>query len=45
MDTSRAREELGWEPRRSSVEAIREVLSGIAGADGEPTPPLETSRR
>jgi nucleoside-diphosphate-sugar epimerase len=45
MDTSRAREELGWEPRRSSVEAIREVLSGIAEADGEPTPPLETSRR
>ncbi|HKU57896.1 MAG TPA: hypothetical protein VJP41_12865, partial [Gaiellaceae bacterium] len=45
MDTSRARDELGWEPRRSSVEAIREVLSGIARADGEPTPPLEPARR
>jgi UDP-glucose 4-epimerase len=45
MDTSRAREELGWEPRHSSVEAIRDVLSGIADADGEPTPPLEPARR
>lgn len=45
MDTTRAREELGWEPRHSSVEAIRDVLSGIADADGEPTPPLETARR
>jgi nucleoside-diphosphate-sugar epimerase len=45
MDTTRAREELGWEPRHSSVEAIREVLSGIADAEGEPTPPLEPARR
>ena len=45
MDTSRAREALGWEPRHSSVEAIRQVLSGIAEAEGEPTPPLEPARR
>jgi UDP-glucose 4-epimerase len=45
MDTSRAREVLGWEPRRSSIEAIREVLAGIADAEGEPTPPLEPARR
>jgi nucleoside-diphosphate-sugar epimerase len=45
MDTSRVREELGWEPGHSSLVAIREVLSGIADADGEPTPPLETARR
>ncbi|HEY7422572.1 MAG TPA: NAD-dependent epimerase/dehydratase family protein [Gaiellaceae bacterium] len=45
MDTIRAREELGWEPRHSSVEAICDVLSGIADAEGEPTPPLETARR
>jgi nucleoside-diphosphate-sugar epimerase len=45
MDTTRAREELGWEPRHSSLEAIREVLSGIADAEGEPTPPLEPARR
>lgn len=45
MDTTRAREELGWEPVHSSVDAIRDVLAGIAAADGEPTPPLETARR
>ena len=45
MDTTRAREELGWEPRHSSLQAIRDVLSGIADAEGEPTPPLETARR
>ena len=45
MDTSRARTELGWEPRHSSLAAIHDVLSGIAGAEGEPTPPLETARR
>lgn len=45
MDTTRAREVLGWAPRRSSIEAIREVLSGIADAEGEPTPPLESARR
>jgi UDP-glucose 4-epimerase len=45
MDTTRAREELGWEPRRSSIEAIGDVLSGIAEAEGEPTPPLEPARR
>ena len=45
MDTTRAREVLGWEPRHSSIEAIRDVLSGIADAAGEPTPPLESARR
>lgn len=45
MDTSRARDELGWDPRHSSVEAIRDVLTGIAEAEGEPTPPLEPARR
>jgi UDP-glucose 4-epimerase len=45
MDTTRAREVLGWEPRRTSVEAIRDVLAGIADAAGESTPPLESARR
>src|SRR5436305_2851629 len=45
MDTSRAREELGLEPRHSSLVAIQDVLTGIAAADGEPTPPLEPARR
>ena len=45
MDTTRVREELSWEPRHSSLDAIRDVLAGIADAEGEPTPPLETARR
>jgi UDP-glucose 4-epimerase len=45
MDTTRAHEVLGWEPRHSSLEAIRDVLSGMADAEGEPTPPLESARR
>jgi nucleoside-diphosphate-sugar epimerase len=45
MDTTRAREVLGWEPRHSSVDAIRDVLFGIADAAGESTPPLESARR
>ena len=45
MNTARARDVLGWEPRRSSVEAIRDLLSGIAASEGEPTPPLEPGPR
>ena len=45
MDTTRAHDVLGWEPSRSSLEAIRDVLSGIAEAEGEPTPPLQSARR
>ncbi|HZD87875.1 MAG TPA: NAD-dependent epimerase/dehydratase family protein [Gaiellaceae bacterium] len=45
MSTRRAREELGWHPKRSSLRAIRDVLAGIADADGEPTPPLEPGPR
>jgi nucleoside-diphosphate-sugar epimerase len=40
MDSSRARAELGWQPRRSSSEALIELIDGIrAGADLD-TPPL-----
>jgi UDP-glucose 4-epimerase len=41
MDTGRAREELGWEPRVSSLDALGELLSGLRHAEGWPTPPLE----
>ena len=41
MDTRRAREELGWTPRHDALEAITEVLEGMAGTDGFPTPPLD----
>lgn len=41
MDTTRARDELGWQPRRSSVDAILELLSGLREGADEPTPPLQ----
>lgn len=41
LDTSRAREELGWTPGFSGREAVRSVLRGIAMGASGPTPPLE----
>jgi UDP-glucose 4-epimerase len=41
LDTRRAREELGWLPQRSSVEALRELLDGMREPAGLDTPPLE----
>ncbi len=41
MDTTRARNELSWEPRYSSTEALRELLSGMAAGAGARTPPLD----
>jgi UDP-glucose 4-epimerase len=41
MDTSRAREELGWEPTLTSLEALDDLLKGLRNAEGGPTPPLE----
>lgn len=40
MDTSRVREVLGWEPGRSSDEALREFLGGLQAGAGGGTPPL-----
>ena len=34
MSTARARSELDWEPRRTSTEALREVLDGLAEGKG-----------
>jgi len=42
MDTTRARRELGWEPRRSSVEALEELLAGLRDGADFPTPPLSS---
>jgi nucleoside-diphosphate-sugar epimerase len=40
MDTTRAREELGWAPRRTADEALLELIEGLrTGAESE-TPPL-----
>jgi nucleoside-diphosphate-sugar epimerase len=41
MDTSRAREELGWEPSVASLDALEDLLQGMRHAEGGPTPPLE----
>jgi hypothetical protein len=40
MDTAKARRELDWEPRRSAVEALKDLLAGIRGREGIDTPPL-----
>lgn len=42
MDTTRARTELGWEPRQSATEALQEFLIGLREGEGMPTPPLAT---
>jgi len=41
MDTTRAREQLGWEPKVSSLDALDELLRGMRNAEGSPTPPLD----
>jgi nucleoside-diphosphate-sugar epimerase len=40
MSTSRIRSELGWQERRSSEEALLDLLRGMRNQDGLPTPPL-----
>jgi UDP-glucose 4-epimerase len=40
MDTSRAREELGWTPRYSAEETLLELLGGLRDGAGLDTPPL-----
>ena len=41
MDTTRARTELGWTARYSSLDAVRELLEGLREGAGMPTPPLD----
>ena len=41
MSSERARAELGWEPHRSGVEALEELLEGMREGHGGATPPLE----
>jgi UDP-glucose 4-epimerase len=41
MDTARAREELGWVPKYSSIEALSDLLQGLRSGAGYPTPVLE----
>jgi len=41
LDTTRAREELGWEPRWSSRDALLDLLHGLRDGSGVDTPPLD----
>lgn len=41
MSSARARSELGWQPRFSSLEALAELLEGIREGKGFPTPTLK----
>ena len=41
MDCTRAHEELGWRPRRSSGEALLDLLAGLREGAGLGTPPLD----
>lgn len=40
MDTTRARTELGWEPRYSATDALTAVVDGMRRQEGAATPPL-----
>jgi nucleoside-diphosphate-sugar epimerase len=40
MDCTRARHELGWQPRYTAIEAVEEVLQGMREGAGEETAPL-----
>jgi UDP-glucose 4-epimerase len=40
LDTSRAHDELGWAPRCSARDAVRELLEGMSQGAGSSTPPL-----
>jgi UDP-glucose 4-epimerase len=41
MDTTRAREELGWTPRHTAVDAFLELFAGLRDDAGYGTPPLD----
>jgi nucleoside-diphosphate-sugar epimerase len=40
IDSARLRDELGWEPRLASTEALLDLLGGFHDGAGAPTPPL-----
>ncbi len=40
LDTSRAEQMLGWRPRRTAQEALRELVDGIADGAGTVSPPM-----
>ena len=42
MDTGRARDVLGWQPRHTAREVLDEVVAGMADRAGGPFPPLRS---
>ena len=44
LDTTRARDELGWSAQRTGEEAISDLLGGLRDRAGLDTPPLSPSR-
>ncbi|MGH3367249.1 MAG: NAD-dependent epimerase/dehydratase family protein [Nocardioidaceae bacterium] len=40
LDSTRAREVLGWAPRHDALDAVRAFLAGLRSGKGGPTPPL-----
>jgi len=45
MDTSRARRILGWEPKVSSTDAVKELLGGMATGEGAAPSPVLKPRK
>src|SRR5690606_577690 len=45
LDSSRAREELGWSPRHDARETLRELLEGMAAGEGTASAPLRPRER
>jgi nucleoside-diphosphate-sugar epimerase len=43
MDTTRARRELGWQPRHTAVQALNALLEGLHDGADFPTPPLSSA--
>lgn len=40
MDSTRARAELGWEPRYTATEVLAEFLQGLQRGEGADTEPM-----
>lgn len=45
MSTTRAREELGWEPKVSGLDALAELVAGFTDRAGGPSPVLRDRKR
>jgi hypothetical protein len=45
LDTTRAERELDWRPTRSGIDAVRDLVGGIATGAGTASPPMRPRRR